>query len=149
MTPSPLPPLTEEVVFDLWSKTYNPNGKPDWSHIFPYYHENIRFQDTIQTIEGYPAFEKMCNRLTKRCQSLEMKIHRVAKTDHTIFLEWTMTMRFRRSPSTPIPGATRLSLSEDGRILEQRDYYDLWGAINDKIPLYRRFYRWFMKVVFG
>lgn len=23
----------------LWSKTYNLEGKQDWSHILPYYHE--------------------------------------------------------------------------------------------------------------
>ena len=30
--------LNEENVRLLWSKTYNTDGKPDWSHIFAYYH---------------------------------------------------------------------------------------------------------------
>ena len=38
-------PLTVERVLDLWSRTYNREGKPDWSHIYPYYHEAIVFQD--------------------------------------------------------------------------------------------------------
>ena len=33
--------LTLELVKELWSKTYNTNGKPDWSHILPYYDVTI------------------------------------------------------------------------------------------------------------
>ena len=45
-----LQPLNVELVKKLWSQTYNTEGKPDWSHIIPYYHENIVFQDSIQKI---------------------------------------------------------------------------------------------------
>ena len=43
--------LNEQTIGLLWSKTYNTNGKPDWSHIYQYYHDDIVFQDTIQRIE--------------------------------------------------------------------------------------------------
>ncbi|MCK7487003.1 MAG: nuclear transport factor 2 family protein [Bacillus subtilis] len=142
-------PLTEESVLRLWSKTYNTNGKPDWSHIFPYYHPELIFQDSIQKIVGIEPFVAMCNRLTKRCKELRMDIKSIAKNDQTILFEWVMTMSFRRSPSTPMYGSTRLTLGEDGRILEQRDYYDLWGDIYNGIPGWRRFYRWFMRKLFG
>lgn len=32
---APVERLTPERVRELWSKTYNREGKPDWSHIFP------------------------------------------------------------------------------------------------------------------
>ena len=57
--PTALEPLTVERILSLWSKTYNSHGKPDWSHIFPYYHENIVFQDSIQRIEGIEEFTQM------------------------------------------------------------------------------------------
>ena len=47
-----LEPLTPERIQDLWSRTYNTDGKPDWSHLFPYYHEKIIFEDSIQRVEG-------------------------------------------------------------------------------------------------
>ena len=28
-------PLSVDRILELWSKTYNTEGKPDWSHIFP------------------------------------------------------------------------------------------------------------------
>lgn len=147
-TDRPLP-LTKEIVRVQWAKTYNAAGKPDWSHIFPYYHPEIVFRDSIQRIEGIDAFRAMCERLTRRCKQLRMDLHHVTQEDNVILFDWTMTMVFRRSPSTPIYGCTRLLLAADGRIAEQRDYYDLWGDIYDGIPGWRRFYRWFMRKVFG
>jgi len=148
-TEDDLKPLNEESVRDLWSKTYNTSGKPDWSHIFPYYHEEIIFQDTIQRVEGKQAFIAMCNRLTERCEELKMDISSVAAGENLIFMEWKMTMIFRNSPSTPIYGCTRLMLGEDGRIMHQRDYYDLWGDIFQNVPVMKKAYPRFMRRLFG
>ena len=141
--------LTEESLLRLWSQTYNTHGKPDWSHIFPYYHEDIIFQDSVQRIEGIDDFRAMCERLTKRCKELNMDITIVVKKENVIVMEWTMTMIFRRSPSTPIYGMSKLTLHDDGRIISQRDYYDLWGDIYNGIPGFRRIYRAFMRKLFG
>lgn len=149
----PLKPLTIESVLELWSKTYNTDGKPDWSHLFPFYHPDIIFQDSIQRIEGIDDFKALCQRLTNRCTQLRMDIASIAKgTDGKsdfIIMDWKMTMSFRKSPSTPIFGCTKLILHKDGRILEQRDYYDLWGDIFNGIPGFRRLYRKFMHKFFG
>jgi limonene-1,2-epoxide hydrolase len=145
----PLKKLDAATVRELWSKTYNAEGKPDWSHIFPYYHPQIMFQDSIQRIEGFEDFQAMCERLTKRCQTLQMEVGSIVQESNVIFMDWKMTMTFRRTPSTPIFGSTRLVLHEDGRIIEQRDYYDLWGDIFNGIPGFRKLYRSFMRRFFG
>jgi limonene-1,2-epoxide hydrolase len=141
--------LSIEEIKTLWSQTYSAEGKPDWSHIFPYYHEDIVFQDSIQKIEGIEPFQAMCNRLAKRCKSLHMDIGHIVKEDHIVMMDWKMTMSFRIFPKKPIYGATRLVFDANGKIIEQRDYYDLWGDIYDGIPLFRRVYRFFMRVFFG
>ena len=141
--------LTVEIVNDLWSKTYNKDKKPDWSHIFPYYHEDMVFHDTIQIINGKEDFLKMCNRLTKRCRSLHMELYNVMMHENVIFMEWKMTMSFRIFPSTPMYGTTRLTLNENGQILHQRDYYDLWGDIYNGIPIFGKIYRFLMRKFFG
>ena len=74
--------LTLDEVKALWSKTYNTDGKPDWSHIFPYYHDDILFQDSIQKIEGKDEFIELCNRLTKRCKELRMDVLSIARIDN-------------------------------------------------------------------
>ena len=143
------PALTETRVLELWSKTYNTDGKPDWSHLFPYYHDEIVFQDSIQRIEGKEAFIGLCNRLTDRCRQLRMDIITIASTDREIIFDWTMTMMFKRFPSTPVYGCTKLTLHEDGRIIRQRDYYDLWAISSTGFPGFKKPYRRFMSRKFG
>lgn len=141
--------LSEENVLALWSKTYNTDGKPDWSHIFKYYHDEIVFHDSIQRIEGKEEFVALCDRLTDRCKQLKMEIGSIFKKDNEIIFDWTMTMMFKKFPSTPIYGCTKLTLHEDGRIIKQRDYYDLWGDIFNGIPWFKKRYRKFMRKKFG
>ena len=142
-------PLTTDRVLEQWSKTYNKEGKPDWSHIFPYYHDEIIFQDSIQRIEGKDEFVALCNRLTDRCEQLNMDITSIAQNENQIFFEWEMTMIFKKWPSSSIFGCSKLTLADDGRILEQRDYYDLWGDIFNNIPWFHKPYRRFMHRYFG
>ncbi|MBP7402272.1 MAG: nuclear transport factor 2 family protein [Clostridia bacterium] len=141
--------LTRESILELWSKTYNTDGKPDWSHLFPHYHPDIVFQDSIQRIEGIDAFKEMCGRLTDRCRSLYMEIQSLAQDGPVFLMAWKMTMSFRKYPDTPVYGASRLTLHPDGRIVEQRDYFDLWGDIFNGIPKFKPVYRRFMKKKFG
>ena len=141
--------LNTESIKDLWSKTYNTQGKPDWSHILPFYDENIHFRDSVQELRGIEEFVAMTRRLTDRSKDLSMNIVRAAQQDRDIFIEWEMTIKFKKNPSSVIYGSSRVTLNEEGKIIEQRDYYDLWGDIFDNIPRFGKVYRRFMKRKFG
>jgi limonene-1,2-epoxide hydrolase len=141
--------LTKDLVKDLWSKTYNTEGKPDWSHILPYYDDNIYFRDSIQGIHGIEEFTAMTERLTKRSKDLKMNIVNAVMEENIIFIEWEMTLSFKKYPSSILYGSSRLTLSKEGKIAEQRDYYDLWGDIFDNIPRFGKAYRRFMSKKFG
>ena len=141
--------LTPERFRELWSRTYNTEGKPDWSHIFPYYHEEIIFEDSIQRVEGIEAFRAVCARLTKRCEQLNMEIISVAMNPGEIFFDWKMVMMFNKYPPTPLYGCSKLTLGPDNRIIYQRDYFDLWGDIFNGIPYFRGPYRKFLRRHFG
>jgi hypothetical protein len=138
-----------DTVKDLWSKTYNTEGKPDWSHILPFYDNHIYFRDSIQEIRGIEEFTAMTERLTKRSKDLKMNIVRVVMNENIIFIEWEMTISFKKNPSSVLYGSSRLTLNSEGKIAEQRDYYDLWGDIFDNIPKFGKLYRKFMKRKFG
>lgn len=141
--------LTLEIVNELWTKTYNTAGKPDWSHIMPYYADEIYFRDTIQEIRGIAEFRAMTERLTKRSNDLKMKLVRTVQDGNDFFIEWEMTISYKKYPSSVMFGASRLTINETGKIIEQRDYYDLWGDIFDNIPRFGKAYRRFMKKKFG
>ena len=141
--------LNAESIKELWSKTYNTQGKPDWSHILPYYDDNIYFRDSIQAIHGIEEFRAMTERLTNRSKDLKMNIVTAVMHDNIVFIEWEMTIKFKKNPSSVLYGSSRLTLSEEGKIIEQRDYYDLWGDIFDNIPRFGKAYRRFMIKKFG
>lgn len=134
---------------ELWSKTYNTEGKPDWAHILPYYDEQVIFRDSIQEIHGLEAFKRMTERLTARSSELEMRIVSAVMENCTIFMEWEMTLLFRKTRRSVVYGASRLSLNAQGKIISQRDYYDLWGDIFDNVPGLGKLYRKFMVRFFG
>ncbi|MCA1757942.1 MAG: nuclear transport factor 2 family protein [Bacteroidales bacterium] len=141
--------MDADHIKELWSKTYNTEGKPDWSHILPYYDESIFFWDTIQKINGLDEFTAMTQRLAERSKDLKMNVVRALKEDNIIFIEWEMTISFKKNPSSVLYGSSRLTINEKGKIIEQRDYYDLWGDIFDNIPRFGKAYRRFMKRKFG
>lgn len=141
--------LSLEILNELWSKTYNTDGKPDWSHILPYYDDTIYFRDTIQEIHGMEDFKAMTERLTKRSKDLKMELVRTSQDGNNFFLEWEMTISYKKYPSSIMYGFSRLTINDEGRIIEQRDYYDLWGDIFDNIPRWGKMYRKFMKRKFG
>jgi len=142
-------PLTVDRILKLWSLTYNREGKPDWSHLFPYYSDDIIFEDSIQRIEGKQEFIALCYRLSNRCEQLHMDLSSIVMDAHTVFFQWKMIMMFKKWPSTPLYGCTKLTIGEDNRIIEQRDYFDLWGTILNGIPYLRKSYWKFMHRYFG
>jgi hypothetical protein len=141
--------ITIDLIKKLWLKTYNTEDKPDWSHILPYYDKDIYFKDSIQEIHGIEEFSAMTKRLTKRSKKLDMHIVNAVMKENKIYIEWEMTLSFKKYPSSILYGSSRLTISKEGKIKEQRDYYDLWGDIFDNIPRFGRLYRKFMKKKFG
>jgi limonene-1,2-epoxide hydrolase len=142
-------PLTVDLMRELWAKTYNQEGKPDWSHIFPYYDEDIIFEDSIQRIEGKENFMAVCNRLADRCEQLSMDIQSIVMNTNIVFFQWKLVMTFKKFPSTALYGCTKLVINDENLIVEQRDYFDIWGTILNGIPLLRKSYWRFMHRYFG
>lgn len=140
---------SKEQLKELWTNIYNTEGKPDWSHILPYYHDDIYFKDTVQEIHGKKDFITMTERLIERSGNLEMAIINTAQNGNVFFLEWKMTLSFKKYPKSSIYGSSRVTLNDTGKIIEQRDYYDLWGDIFDNIPRFGPVYRKFMRKKFG
>jgi hypothetical protein len=78
-----------------------------------------------------------------------MEIVSIVQNENIIMFDWIMTMMFKKYPSTPMYGSSKLTISEDGLIIGQRDYYDLWGDIFNNIPHFNKMYRRFLIKKFG
>lgn len=132
----------------LWQDIYSPTGKVDWGGMLPYYAEDMRFRDSVQTIRGIRRFAAMTRRLARRSKNLRFIIHEASMSGDLAFVEWEMVISYTCFPSSSVYGASRLRL-KDGKIVDQRDYYDLWGDIFDNVPFLSKVYRLFMKRSFG
>jgi|ADurb_Ile_01_Slu_FD_contig_21_369839_length_1226_multi_6_in_0_out_0_1 predicted SnoaL-like aldol condensation-catalyzing enzyme len=140
----------KEQMIKLWNGIYN-DGKPDFSKALYYYDDDLYFHDPIQEFRGIDKFKEMTDRLVARCPDLKIKVINCVKEGNIYFIEWEMSMSFKNTPNTTLFGTSRLTMSEQGKICEQRDYYDLWGDIFDNIPKFgwNKRYRKFMKKKFG
>lgn len=132
----------------LLKKVNSSPSRPSWEYIIPYYDENIFFKDSVQEIRGIVAFSEMTRRLAKRSRNLEMLIHSGCQEDNLMFIEWEMVISYKRYPKTSIFGVSSITLKE-GKIIIQRDYYDLWGDIFNNMKFLARGYRRFMRKRFG
>jgi hypothetical protein len=137
-----------QQFLELWNDFDPATGKRNWDRMLHYYHDDIVFRDSVQEVRGKKRFTEMANRLAERSKNLEMLIHNSSMNDDLIFVEWEMIISYKRYPSSSIFGSSRISL-KDGKIVNQRDYYDLWGDIFDNIPGFARVYRRFMRKRFG
>ncbi|MEJ2294500.1 MAG: nuclear transport factor 2 family protein [Candidatus Lokiarchaeota archaeon] len=140
---------SKEQFVELWNNIYKTESKPDWSHMIRFYDDNIYFRDSIQELRGIEEFKAMTERLVKRSKDLQMKMVNIIFEDNIIFFEWEMGLSFMKSPHSKIFGASRMTLNNNGKIIDQRDYYDLWGDILDSISGLGKGYRKFMRKMFG
>jgi limonene-1,2-epoxide hydrolase len=135
-------------LLSLWKDIYTPSGKPCWDGMLPYYDDEIHFRDSVQEIRGIRDFAAMTRRLAQRSKGLEFLVHDAVMDGDLAFVEWEMVISYKRYPKTSIYGASRLRL-KDGKVIEQRDYYDLWGDILRNVRFLAKGYRRFMRRRFG
>ena len=108
--------MTLDRLLEIWTSPYGEDKVPDYSQIYPHYHPNCRFHDSIQHFDGLDIFKEMCERLEERCNEIRMEVHSAGQNGNVFFVEWTMTMSFRGTPMTPLNGATRLNVDDDGLV---------------------------------
>lgn len=138
----------EALTLDKAKQLFSPQSfreGSDLSLIKTYYHEDVRFRDPIQEVLGRDAFVEMTERFLKRAKDLEVELHSAAQGGSTIFLAWTMKLRFGAAPKLTLEGTTRLQLDSQGKVIEHRDYFDLWGDTLDAVPGVSKVYRAIMK----
>ncbi len=130
---STLEPLTAERIRAIF--TEGPFDESSLDRAAPYYADDVVFTDPIQTLRGRDTFLSMNKRLIKRVKQIRFDMHALASTEECIFMTWTMHVALA-TPATEmhIDGVTHLAL-RDGRVVRQRDYWDLVGSMMDAIPV--------------
>lgn len=140
----PRKPFTAETAREMFSvRAKSPNGEGvDVTLVRTYYHPDVHFRDAIQDCHGRDEVIEMLLRFAQKCKELRVFVHNVVQDGPVIFVEWRMEIVVNpRLPMLWNDGVTRLLVGEDGLVVDQRDYFDLWGDMIDAFPKASKIYR--------
>ena len=134
------PPLGEDALRALFTKPYGaPGPTPEqWRAL---YDGAVHFTDPTQERQGLEAYIVAQEGLLQRCDDVFLEPGAVALSGDVAFVEWTMGLKIKGIEFI-YPGASRLRLGADGRIVDHRDYFDFVGPTFTPVPLVGGFVRW-------
>lgn len=127
----------------LFTKPYGapaPTGQ-QWREA---YSEDVVFEDPTQKKKGLKAYLDAQEGLLRRCDDVLLKPLAIACDGNTAFVEWEMGLKIKGIEFI-YPGATRLLLNDDGKIVDHRDYFDFVGPTFEPVPVIGSFVRWLYK----
>jgi hypothetical protein len=108
------------------------------------YDEDLRFRDPVQELRGLDAFAAMNRAFLRSARSIEVRALDLAEGDGSFFLAWTMRVAGRIGPAVTIDGVTH-ARTRGGKIVEQRDHFDLAGSALGAIPGVSSAYRFLVR----
>ncbi|MGM0905538.1 MAG: nuclear transport factor 2 family protein [Pseudomonadota bacterium] len=101
------------------------------------YHEEISFTDPIQHVVGLEDFRKYLNHTMENVEYCHFAFDDECVGEGQAFLAWQMRYahpKLANGMEIILPGVSYLTF-EDGKIREQRDYYDLGAMLYEHVPL--------------
>ena len=96
------------------------------------YSSTIEYEDPINKVQGLDHLHLVFEETLKIFSGIEIQVKETSSTDHTAFVRWLMTYRFRKKEYS-IDGVTLLEFDSSGLICKHTDYWDA------SFPLYGTF----------
>jgi hypothetical protein len=119
-------------------------GEGGLPQLLELYDEDLRFQDPMRELRGLSEFAKMNREFLRSVRSLDVRVVDLVEGESSFFAAWTMVVTGRVGPEVTVAGVTH-ARTRDGKIVEQRDYFDLagsaFGAIRGVSSAYRALVR--------
>lgn len=110
-----------------------PNGRAVLEECRAVYATDLRFEDPMQVTTNIDDFLETMGRLMDRARELSFEVHSQTEAADEIFLTWTMTFAPKLGPRSIVDGVSHLRARE-GRIVFQRDYWDLANLFASTVP---------------
>ena len=92
----------------------------------------IEYEDPINKVQGLDHLHLVFEDTLKIFSEIKIEVKETSSTDHTAFVRWLMTYRFRKKDYS-IDGVTLLEFDSSGLICKHTDYWDA------SFPLYGTF----------
>lgn len=127
-----------EQLRDLYL-AFERDGEAAIERLGALYDPDMLFRDPLQTLHGRDAFLAMNRRILARARRLSFEVPDAIGGRGSVFLAWTMLYEPRLGPKLVFHGTTHARL-KGGRIVEQRDYWDLLSSVAQSLPFVRNAY---------
>jgi len=102
-----------------------------------FYSDDARFKDPFNEVRGVPAITQIFEHMFVALNEPRFIVTQQIVDGAQAFLVWEFRFRFKRFDTATeqvIRGGSHLTLTEDGRISEHRDYWDAAEELYEKLP---------------
>ncbi|MBQ0918130.1 nuclear transport factor 2 family protein [Hydrogenophaga aromaticivorans] len=110
-----------------------------------FYTADARFKDPFNDVRGVPAITQIFKHMFVALHEPRFAVTQQIVDGAQAFLVWEFRFRFKRFDTVTeqvIHGGSHLTLTEDGRISEHRDYWDAAEELYEKLPGLGALMRW-------
>ncbi|NWF44230.1 nuclear transport factor 2 family protein [Hydrogenophaga sp. D2P1] len=110
-----------------------------------FYTADARFKDPFNDVRGVPAITQIFKHMFVALHEPRFVVTQQIVDGAQAFLVWEFRFRFKRFDTVTeqvIHGGSHLTLTEDGRISEHRDYWDAAEELYEKLPGLGALMRW-------
>ncbi|BFM06273.1 nuclear transport factor 2 family protein [Halioxenophilus aromaticivorans] len=130
--------------FEQFARGYSSFDDQTWHRLRVLYHPDARFRDPVHDIRGHEQIERYFDDMAQAAQDCAFTLNEPVIRDDTVVVEWQMiftSKNLNKGRPITVDGISRLR-TENGLIVEHRDYYDLGQMLYENVPLLGRIIRW-------
>lgn len=102
-----------------------------------FYSADARFKDPFNEVRGVPAITRIFEHMFTALHEPRFVVTQQLVDGAQAFLAWEFRFRFKRFDTVTeqvIRGGSHLTLNQDGRITDHRDYWDTAEELYEKLP---------------
>jgi limonene-1,2-epoxide hydrolase len=118
---------------------FNQLDKDHMSIVDEVYAKEATFQDPVQEVKGVDSIRSYYIGLYKSVEFIRFEFKRTSEVDDFVTLEWRMHLKsdsINSGNEFTVDGVSLLTFDgPDGKIIAQRDYFDMGEFIYERIPV--------------
>lgn len=138
------PPTSRDAVARL-ATFYETLQPGDLDQMDQWYAPHARFKDPFNEVHGLAAIRRIFEHMFASLHEPRFVVTRQLVDGQQAFLVWEFRFRFKRFDTRTeqvVRGGSHLTLDDNGRVVDHRDYWDAAEELYEKLPLLGPLMRW-------